>query len=228
MKAPRSRPKSAWWILVAAVLAVAALAAAWRYTPLSGFFNAQRIARWANVVDDTWWAPFAIVAAYTPATFLMFPRPLITLLAVLAFGPWLGFTYAMTGICLAALAAYSTGRRLPRETVERLAGEKIEPVRRALQRHGLIATFAIRIVPVAPAAVADMVAGALRTPLWQYELGTFLGMAPGVLATSVFAHQINVALRDVSQVSGWLIAAGIVLIALMAAAALAARRWLMK
>ena len=32
----------------------------------------------------------------------LFPRALITLFGVIAFGPWLGFAYAMSGILLAA------------------------------------------------------------------------------------------------------------------------------
>ena len=44
----------------------------------------------------------------------MFPRPLITLFAVIAFGPWLGFVYSMTGILLAALVTYYVGVKLPR------------------------------------------------------------------------------------------------------------------
>ena len=51
----------------------------------------------------------------------MFPRPLITLAAVVAFGPWLGFLYALIGILVAAAVAYYAGR-LRRDTVRRLAG----------------------------------------------------------------------------------------------------------
>ena len=49
-------------------------------------------------------------------------RPLLTLITVVAFGPWLGFAYSMLGIMIAALATYYTGRALPRDTVKRIAG----------------------------------------------------------------------------------------------------------
>ncbi|MFN3409902.1 MAG: VTT domain-containing protein, partial [Limisphaerales bacterium] len=52
------------------------------------------------------------------------PRPLITLFAVVAFGAWQGFVLAMTGILLAALAAYWVGCYLDRDTVRRVAAEE--------------------------------------------------------------------------------------------------------
>ena len=81
--------------------------------------------------------PLAVMAAYTPACVSMFPRPLITLFAVLAFGPWLGFAYGITGILLAAAATYAVGARMPETTVKRLAGEKLNGVTDVLRRRGL-------------------------------------------------------------------------------------------
>jgi phospholipase D1/2 len=75
-----------------------ALAAAWRYTPLSELVTPERIIAWAKAVRGTWWAPIAVVLIYTPSAFVLFPRPLLTLLTVIAFGPWLGFIYGMAGI----------------------------------------------------------------------------------------------------------------------------------
>lgn len=178
----RSRRQPAWGKIVAVVLACAALAAAWRYTPLSELITAQRIIAWARAVREVKWAPIAVILLYTPAAFVMFPRPLLTLLTVIAFGPWLGFAYGMTGILVAALATYYAGRLLRRETVKRLAGERLEQMSKQLRSHGLAAVTAVRIVPAAPFAIEGIIAGAVRIKVWQYTLGTFLGMLPGVLA----------------------------------------------
>ena len=214
MKAKR---KPAWGKLLALALAIAGLALAWRYTPLSELLTAERINEWARTVRGVPWAPVAVVLAYIPAAFVMFPRPVLTLLTVIAFGPWLGFTYAMTGILLSALATYCAGRVMKPGRVERLAGRHFERVRDVLREHAFVAVFAIRIVPVAPFLVEGIVAGAARTKVLHYTAGTFLGMAPGVLAESVFGAQISAALEDLSQVNWWLIAA--------AAVALAAITW---
>jgi uncharacterized membrane protein YdjX (TVP38/TMEM64 family) len=222
LKGPRSRRRPAWGKLVAIVLACAALAAAWRYTPLSELVTAERIIAWARAVRGMPWAPVVVVLIYTPAAFVMFPRPLLTLATVVAFGPWLGFVYGMAGILLSALATYYAGCIMPPKTVERLAGGKFDHLRKVLRQHGLAAMSAIRILPVAPFALESILAGAMRLKLWHYMLGTFIGMTPGVLATSVFGDQLTRALEDPSTINWWLVAA--VLIAFVVLTWLV-RRW---
>lgn len=206
--------RPAWGKILTAALVVAALAAGWRYTPLSELVTAERIVAWARAVRELKWAPVLVMLAYTPAAFVMFPRPLVTLFAVIAFGPWLGFAYSMTGIVAAALATYYAGRVLHPETVKRLAGDKLDNVTKALRRHGLLAMLAVRIVPAAPFAVEGIIAGAVRIKVLDYTLGTVIGMAPGVLTTSVFGGQIATALEDPSKINYWLV--GGVLIAFVA------------
>jgi phospholipase D1/2 len=210
MRTKGARRQPAWGKILLAVLATAALAAAWRYTPLSEFITAERVIAWARAVREVQWAPIVVIALYTPAAFLMFPRPVLTLLTVIAFGPWLGFAYGMAGILLAALATYYAGRILSPETVKRIAGDRLDEMSKKLRSHGLAAVTAVRLVPAAPFAIEGIIAGALRLKLWHYMLGTFLGMLPGVLATSVFGVQITAALEDPSTINWWIVA-GVVL-----------------
>lgn len=203
----------------------AALAAAWRYTPLSEFITAQRIIEWARAVRETRWAPIVVVLIYTPAAFVMFPRPLLTLLTVIAFGPWLGFAYGMAGILVSALATYYAGRSMRSKTVERLAGDKFDHVREVLREHGLVSMTAMRIVPAAPFALEGILAGAMRVRLWHYMLGTLIGMTPGVLATSVFGDQLTRALEDPSTINWWLVAAVVLVFVVLT---WLVRRWFAK
>ncbi|HEX2198660.1 MAG TPA: TVP38/TMEM64 family protein [Burkholderiales bacterium] len=210
MRKKHGRRSPAWGKLLAIAAVIAALAAAWRYTPLSEYVTAERITGWARAIRGWSWAPVVVMCLYTPAAFLMFPRPLLTLMTVIAFGPWLGFAYGMAGILLSALATYYAGRLLPEKTVQRLAGDKLDDVVKALRRHGLMAMLAVRIIPVAPFAVEGIIAGAVSIKVWEYTLGTFLGMLPGVLATSVFGGQLTAALEDPSTINWWIVG-GVVL-----------------
>jgi phospholipase D1/2 len=224
-RAPGRRRGPAWGKIAALVLVVAALAAAWRYTPLSGYLTHDRIAGWARGARETKWTPIAIMLAYTPAAFVMFPRPLITVFAAIAFGPWLGFTYGMTGILLSAIAAYYVGRALSPETVKRFAGDKIEAVTDVLRRHGVLAVFGMRIVPIAPHAVESVVAGTMRIKAWQFIVGTFLGMFPGVLTTTVFGGEIASALEDPSKINYWMLGGVLLLFVVMT---YFVRRWFVR
>lgn len=205
VSAEKGRP--AWGKIAVVACVIAALAALWRYTPLADFVTADRISAWAADVASTPWAPVALMLAYTPASVVMFPRPLITLFSVIAFGPWLGFVYAMSGILLASYLIYMVGRSMDRSTVRRLAGHNINRVSEVLRRRGLIAMTALRLLPVAPFSVESLIAGAVRIKARHLLGGTFLGMLPGTLTATIFGDQMQAALIDPASVNYWLVGA---------------------
>ena len=199
------------------------LALAWRYTPLSEVATPEAVLDGFDRLSDQWWAPLALLLAYTPASAVMFPRALITLATVIAYGPWTAFAFSIAGNVIAACVAYAAGRKFGRDTVRRIAGERLNRVCDLLRRRGLIAVTAVRLVPVAPFVVENVVAGAVRIPLWQFAVGTAVGHVPGTLATTVFGAQVEAALRDPGTINWWLVGAVVIV---FAAAILAMRRWL--
>ena len=209
--ARRKHREWAPWITIAALIVLTgALAAAWYYTPLSELITGERLNRWAKAARATWWAPLVLIVAYTPSMFLMVPRPALTLIAVVAFGAWLGLAYAMAGIILSSVVAYYLGRAMSPALVERLAGDTMQNVKDVLRRHGVLAMFTLRVLPAAPFVLESMACGLLRVKLWHYVIGTALGMAPGVLAMTVFGHQVAAALSDTAKVNYWIIGGVIV------------------
>ena len=196
---------------------------AWRYTPLAEVITAEHVMEWSRSVRGNPWAPLVVIAIYTPAAFLMFPRPLITLFAVLTFGPWRGCAVAMIGIIGSALATYAVGRTLPEKTLQRIAGRNLDRTTKAIRRRGLASVFAVSVAPVAPFPVVGMVAGAAKVKLWHYLLGTALGMTPGTVATTVFAKEIESALEDPARINYWVVAA---VILVFVALVLGVKRWM--
>jgi phosphatidylserine/phosphatidylglycerophosphate/cardiolipin synthase-like enzyme/uncharacterized membrane protein YdjX (TVP38/TMEM64 family) len=218
---PKGRPM--WIKLAAAAVVILALTLAWRFTPLAEYTSPQAVIGHVQAFAQSWWAPLVLMAAYTPASIVMFPRPLITLSAVIAFGPVVGFAYAMCGILLAAIAGYAAGRLMPRNTVRRIAGPRLNRVSRELRNRGLLAMTLVRLVPVAPFIVVSLVAGAIRVKSWHFALGTALGMLPGIIVATVFGQQISAGVKDPSQINGWLLT-GVML--LLVGGAVAVHRWL--
>jgi uncharacterized membrane protein YdjX (TVP38/TMEM64 family) len=156
-----------------------------------------------------WWAPLLLVLAYTPASFVMFPRPLITMAAVVTVGPWEGLGYAMTGVLLAAVVGYALGRNINRNRVRRIAGARLNRIAAVMHHRGIVAVALVRFVPIAPYLVVNVVMGAMRVKFSHYIIGTFLGMLPGGLAATVLSDQVARALRDPAHINGWLIAAAV-------------------
>jgi len=204
------------YILGGIVAAAAVLALVWTHTPLKDVVTRENAAELADWFAGFWWAPLLVVLAYTPASFIMFPRWIITMTAVLAFGPWKGFTYAMSGVILAGIVTFLPGRLVARDTVRRLAGPRLKAVAKFMERKGLIAVTLVRLVPVAPFPVVNIVMGAMRVKLWHFALGTFLGMLPGMLAATVLSEQLAAALEDPAHVNFWMIAGAVAALAALA------------
>jgi phospholipase D1/2 len=215
----------AWGKLALILLAAAALAAVWRWTPLAEIVTTERILGWTRAVRETWWAPIVLVLAYTPAAFVLLPRPLLTLVSVMTFGVLWGLVYATSGVLIAALVTYYAGRLLPKKTLQRLAGDALEPAGKLLREHGVVAVFGSNMLPTPPFVIQNMIAGAVRIPLWRFLLGTLLALLPGMLAWTVFGDQINAALDDSAKVSWWLIGGAVLL---LVAFTFLARRFLAK
>jgi uncharacterized membrane protein YdjX (TVP38/TMEM64 family) len=212
-----------WRVLISVPLAFFALFLAWRYTPLAEYATPDQMMDWARQLGRMKWTALAVIAVYTPSAFIMFPRPLITLFAVVAFGPWFGFGVAMAGIAGSALATYAIGRALSPGTVRRVAGDKLTQASEIVRRRGLAAVFAVTVAPIAPFPVIGMAAGAVRIKVLHYLAGTLGGMLPGTLATTVFARELEAALEDPSRINYWVVAAVILVFALLI---VFARRWL--
>jgi uncharacterized membrane protein YdjX (TVP38/TMEM64 family) len=212
-------------VLLAVALALTGLLTfVWRHTALAEVVTPDKVVAWFDGMSEKWWTPLVILAAYTPAMVVMFPRPLITLAAVVAYGPVVGGMLAMTGIEIASTVAYFAGRLMKEETLHRWAGPKFESVAEFLKKRGLFATFMVRLLPVAPFAVVSAVAGALRLKLWHLVVGTFLGMFPGMFGTTLLGEQVSEALST-GNVNWWIVAAAV---AILGGVALFARKWLQR
>jgi phospholipase D1/2 len=209
--------------IAAGIALTLVLTAVWKLTPLAGMFSLERSVEWVEEFAATWWAPLAIILAFTPASFVMFPRQIITVAAAVAFGPIKGWVISVLGVVLAALVGWRLGRQLNEERVRRWAGESFEPTASLLRKRGLVAVMAVRALPVAPFTVESIVAGALRIKWSDLVLGTVFGMAPGMLGTSFIGDQVGAAMSTGRQFNVWIVVAAA---AWTCAVAIGARIWL--
>ncbi|MEW6613310.1 MAG: VTT domain-containing protein [Pseudomonadota bacterium] len=204
---------------------LAALAAAWHWTPLRDWLNVRTLARLAASLGEQPLAPLFVIGAYLLGSVAMVPITLLIVATALAFGPWLGFGYSLLGALLGAALTYAIGHLLGRDTVRRLGGSRLNRLSRQLGRQGVLAMAVVRLLPVAPFTIVNMVAGASHIRFREFVIGTLLGMSPGILAITVFGNQLANAITNPGAKSYAVLAVVVVLIVL---AVLAVRRWLAK
>ena len=179
-----------------AILAVFALA--WRLTPLHDWLAVDRLVGWGEELRGHPWSPLGVAAAYVAGGLVAFPLLLLIAVTAAVFGPVLGAFYAAGGAMLSATATFAIGRKLGRETVRKLAGHRINTLSRRLAQHGLLAVTFVRMLPIAPFSIVNIVAGASHVGWRDFLLGTLLGLIPGIAAMSVFVDRVVAAIREPS------------------------------
>jgi phospholipase D1/2 len=189
------------WIPLLILAAVLLLAAAWRWTPLGEWLDVETMLSLGRRLGQAELAPPLALGIFIGASLLAVPVTLLILVAVLVFGPLAGFTYALAGSLTSASASYALGRWSGRDLVRRLAGGRIEQLDHRLRHSSVLAVVALRVLPIAPFIVFNLVAGALRVPFRTFFLGTLFGMGPGILAVALFADRVLHSIRNPSAIS---------------------------
>lgn len=179
-------------------LMLALLAVAWRWTPLRETVNLASLVALARGMEHLPFTPLVIVASYVIAGCLMVPVMLLIAVTGIVFGPVAGALYAIAGTLLSAAVTYYIGQWLGRDTVRSLMGPRVNRLSRHVARRGILAMMVIRVLPVAPYTVVNVVAGASHIRFRDYMIGTFMGMTPGILITVTFVHHLAEAVRNPS------------------------------
>ncbi|MET0917109.1 MAG: VTT domain-containing protein [Burkholderiales bacterium] len=198
------------------VVALTAAAVAWRYTPLQAWLEPARLIELGTSLRADPVAPLYAILAFVGGGLVLFPVSVLVAVTVVVFGPVLGIVYALIGATMSGAMTFAIGRHLRRDTVRRLAGRRLNDLSRRLGERGLLAIVFVRVVPVGPFSIVNIVAGASHIRWRDFLLGTLIGLVPGVTAAGVFVDRVAAAIRDPSAATFVLVAAaGAALIALV-------------
>lgn len=202
------------FILFVCVAALAVLALAWRFTPLHGLVSPQAVVSWLKSLETGPLTPLVVTGVYVAASLVLFPVSILIAATALVFPPFSGIFQSLLGCLTASAATYWLGAGLGRKAIRRLAGRRLNRISRHLASLGVLAVMFVRLVPVAPFSVINLVAGASRLPFGRFMLGTFLGMAPGIIILSLFTDRLRQAIVQPGwrNLSLFLVAAGALLL----------------
>ena len=199
------------WLAVAILIVLFGAAAAWRWTPLADQIDIRKITAWAVFLRNNPARPLIILVAYLVGSLILIPITVLILATALVFGPVLGSVYSLAGCFMGAAVTYAIGYFLGRDFVRQISGPKWERVERKIGQTGIIAVATMRLLPVAPFTIVNIISGAFQVPIRHFILGSLLGLAPGILVINLFAHQFASAIRNPGPGSFTLLAALIVI-----------------
>jgi uncharacterized membrane protein YdjX (TVP38/TMEM64 family) len=99
-----------------------------------------------------------------------------------------------------------------------LAGRRLEPIDRFLTHRGLVSVLTVRLIPLFPFNLVNLVAGVSGIRLWEYVMATAIGIIPGTIAYAALGGTID------DPTSPAFIGALLVFVVVTVAAGIAARR----
>jgi phospholipase D1/2 len=138
----------------------------------------------------------ALTGAFALASLALVPLSALLVAVVLLLGPWQGAIVGWLGSLIGGGMGYAAGRLLWREAVRRLAGKRVNTLSRMLGRRGVVAVILVRVVPLAPFTVVNMVAGSSHVGFRDFLLGTAIGLAPGIALFAIASDRIVVAIQS--------------------------------
>lgn len=182
--------------LGAVAAALLAVVFVWSYTPLDQWADPEVLMHALAGTRDKWWIYPALLAAYVVGGLLFFPLTVLIAVTGMILGPLLGFLTALAGGMASGWVGYLLGSWTGGKTVRNVSGRTFRAIYRGLRSQGIITVAALRMVPVAPFTVVNIVMGAARVRPPVFLVGTAMGLIPGVFVLTMVGDRLRELWRD--------------------------------
>jgi uncharacterized membrane protein YdjX (TVP38/TMEM64 family) len=167
-------------------------------------------------------APVAFVALYAVATALSLPGALfLTLTGGFLFGTWLGGMLSVIGATAGATVLFLIARTSLGTALRARAGPWLQRLEAGLRRNAFAYLLVLRLVPLFPFWLVNLVPALLDVPVGVFTLATFLGIIPGALVYAGVGNGLGAVLDHGGEPDLGLIFAPQVILPLLGLAALA-------
>lgn len=188
-----------WLMLALYVVVFACLTLAWHDPAWRQYLEPHALAQMGRDLVAMPMGSLLVLLGYVVAVVLAVPVGILVLVGALVFGPWPGMLYTLCGMVSGAVVTYGIGHFTAGVLVDSLGENRgVERLSKAFKQRGLMTVILVRVVPVAPFVVVNMVAGAFKVPMRDYVLGSFLGLLPATIIASLFADRLTALLASPS------------------------------
>lgn len=195
--------------ILALGLGLLGLTALWRYTPLSTLTDIDQMVDWIRGLEQGLWMPAIVPAAFVIGGLTVFPVTVLIVVTGMIFSPLAALAYAIGGSLLSAAVTFLIGHAIGRGPLRPFIGPKVNRISRSLASQGIVSVAIVRMVPIAPFTVINLVAGASHIRIADFLIGTLLGMAPRILVISLLGQQLGETLSNPSPMEMVYLGAGI-------------------
>ena len=169
------------------LVALLALAAAYFAFDLGRFLSLDYVkSRQADLVAladaKPWWVGGAFLAIYVAVTALSLPgATIMTLAAGAIFGLVAGTVIVSFASSIGATLAFLASRYVLRDSVQSRFGARLADVDKGIEKEGSFYLFTLRLVPLVPFFVINLVMGLTRMKAWTFYAVSQVGMLAGTV-----------------------------------------------
>lgn len=148
---------------------------------LSEWLNPEQLVEYFNSLGSSGPVVFILIMA-TAVVVSPIPSLPLDLAAGVAFGPFLGTTYAVIGAEIGAIVSFLIGRALGRDVIARLLRVNVVFCQTCSDHHLMGLIFFARLLPVFSFDLISYGAGLTNMSLRMFAVATFFGMIPPTFA----------------------------------------------
>jgi uncharacterized membrane protein YdjX (TVP38/TMEM64 family) len=132
------------------------------------------------------------VLAYIAVTGLSLPGAVIlTLAGGFLFGSVFGTVFVNIGATTGATLAFLAARYLLRDWVEQKFGSRLGPIQAGFSKNAFNYLMTLRLIPLFPFFLVNMVSGLTRVSLGTYVTATAIGIIPGSFVFAYAGRQLG-------------------------------------
>jgi uncharacterized membrane protein YdjX (TVP38/TMEM64 family) len=172
-----------------------------RYLSLEAF-KAHREALLAYTEANFWMAVALFIGIYFLKTVFALPgSALLSLAGGFLFGSLIGALAVILAATTGAALAFLAVRYVLRDWVEHRFGDRLSPIRRGFDRNAFHHLLTLRLIPVIPFFLVNLVSSLTRIKLSTYVAATALGIIPGSFVFANAGHELA-SINALSEIAG--------------------------
>jgi uncharacterized membrane protein YdjX (TVP38/TMEM64 family) len=158
------------------------------------------------------------ILTYIAVTGLSLPGAVIlTLAGGFLFGSVLGTLFVNLGATTGATLAFLAARYMLRDWVEQKFGKWLEPLQQGFAKNAFSYLMTLRLIPLFPFFVVNLVSGLTRMNVSSYVAATALGIIPGSFVYAYAGRQLGT-INSLKEIASPNVIAAFVLLGLLALA----------
>lgn len=182
-------------LLILAVFIAAIVA--YKVFGLESVFTFENLKEQKEVLFDLvqthfWLSAIGLMVLYAVCVALMIPvATLLSLAAGFMFGALGGLFISVLGATLGAVASFYVARYVIGDTLQQKYEKELEKFNKELKANGYSYLFALRLIPVFPFFLINLLCGITRIDIKTFFITTFIGIIPGGFAYTYAGSQLS-------------------------------------